>query len=208
MKNYWFCCYSEEFALHKKWFYSNSFWNFLVFKKYIQTVQKMKFSINYFFSKCDPSYRSYDLWQSLHWTSRCLYLTWKKKNIYRRRHTCSDWQCIRYMEQFRFNLWNSVFTKSTKANTAQKMKFSIKNFFSKCDQIRSFLNVMWDVISRLVCGSSCWCKSWEAQIELQVVYVKVSTEWQLQLQFQFSDSEWVRLSFQLSMREYCGINVR
>ena len=23
--------------------------------------------------------------------------------------------------------------------TAQKMKFSIKNFFSKCDQIRSFL---------------------------------------------------------------------
>ena len=24
-------------------------------------------------------------------------------------------------------------------NTAQKMKFSIKDFFSKCDQIRSFL---------------------------------------------------------------------
>ena len=26
------------------------------------------------------------------------------------------------------------------ADTAQKMKFSIKDFFSKCDQIRSFLN--------------------------------------------------------------------
>ena len=25
--------------------------------------------------------------------------------------------------------------------TAQKMKFSIKNFFSKCDQIRSFLQI-------------------------------------------------------------------
>ena len=24
------------------------------------------------------------------------------------------------------------------ANTAEKMKFSIKNFFNKCDQIRSF----------------------------------------------------------------------
>ena len=27
------------------------------------------------------------------------------------------------------------------ANTAQKMKFSIKDFFSKCDQIRSFLRI-------------------------------------------------------------------
>ena len=26
-------------------------------------------------------------------------------------------------------------------NTAQKMKFSIKNFFSKCDQVRSFLRI-------------------------------------------------------------------
>ena len=26
-------------------------------------------------------------------------------------------------------------------NTAQKMKFSIKNFFSKCDQIRSLLRI-------------------------------------------------------------------
>ena len=26
-------------------------------------------------------------------------------------------------------------------DTAQKMKFSIKDFFSKCDQIRSFLRI-------------------------------------------------------------------
>ena len=26
-------------------------------------------------------------------------------------------------------------------NTAQKIKFSIKNFFSKCDQIHSFLQI-------------------------------------------------------------------
>ena len=30
-------------------------------------------------------------------------------------------------------------TNSYVAHTAQKMKFSIKDFFSKCDQIRSFL---------------------------------------------------------------------
>ena len=28
-----------------------------------------------------------------------------------------------------------------KSYTAQKMKFSIKNFLSKCDQIRSFLRI-------------------------------------------------------------------
>ena len=29
----------------------------------------------------------------------------------------------------------------TRNNTAQKMKFSIKNFFSNCDQIRNFLRI-------------------------------------------------------------------
>ena len=30
--------------------------------------------------------------------------------------------------------------------TAQKMKFPIKDFFSKCDQIRSFLNIQHTII--------------------------------------------------------------
>ena len=29
----------------------------------------------------------------------------------------------------------SIFTKKTKTHTAQKIKFSIKDFFGKCDQI-------------------------------------------------------------------------
>ena len=37
---------------------------------------------------------------------------------------------------------NRDISKSLKKDTAQKMKFSIQNFFSKCDQIRSFL-CMW-----------------------------------------------------------------
>ena len=34
--------------------------------------------------------------------------------------------------------WGSDYEK---INTAQKMKFSIKDFFSKCDQIHSFLRI-------------------------------------------------------------------
>ena len=50
------------------------------------------------------------------------------------------------------HIWFHILLKSTNyirwivwtANTAQKMKFSIKDFFSKCDQIRSFLIPKWD----------------------------------------------------------------
>ena len=38
--------------------------------------------------------------------------------------------------------------------TAQKMKFSIKDFFSKCDQIRSFLNQICSI--RMLIMSCCW----------------------------------------------------
>ena len=33
-------------------------------------------------------------------------------------------------------------------NTAQKMKFSIKAFFSKCDQIRSFLRIWSNLLKK------------------------------------------------------------
>ena len=45
---------------------------------------------------------------------------------------------------------NKLFTSST---TAQKMKFSIKDFFSKCDQIRSFLRIR----SHLLCSEHQVC---------------------------------------------------
>ena len=37
-----------------------------------------------------------------------------------------------------FNITSIIFYIVFLANTAQKMKFSIKDFLSKCDQIRSF----------------------------------------------------------------------
>ena len=42
------------------------------------------------------------------------------------------------MEMHRFP---RVSCKSSKAHTAQKMKSSIKEFFSKCDQAHSFLQI-------------------------------------------------------------------
>ena len=47
-----------------------------------------------------------------------------------------------YFENLRLND-NSISSlfQNNKTGTAQKMKFSIKDFFSKCDQIRSFLRI-------------------------------------------------------------------
>ena len=39
------------------------------------------------------------------------------------------------------------FCSVTPVSTAQKMKFSIKDFFSKCDQIRSFLTFTEEVFN-------------------------------------------------------------
>ena len=47
-------------------------------------------------------------------------------------------------------LWSGTFT-------AQKMKFSIKDFFSKCDQIRSFLRVRLHLLKKSWMENSFFC---------------------------------------------------
>ena len=41
--------------------------------------------------------------------------------------------------------------------TAQKMKFSIKDFFSKCDQIRSFLCIWSHLLKKSVMKNLIFC---------------------------------------------------
>ena len=41
--------------------------------------------------------------------------------------------------------------------TAQKMKFSIKNFFSKCDQIRSFLRICSPLLKNSLMENFIFC---------------------------------------------------
>ena len=43
-------------------------------------------------------------------------------------------------------------------NTAQKMKFSIKDFFSKCDQIRSFLRICSHLLKKSLMENFIFCK--------------------------------------------------
>ena len=42
-------------------------------------------------------------------------------------------------------------------HTAQKMKFSIKNFFSKCDQIRSFLRIQSHLLNKSLIENFSFC---------------------------------------------------
>ena len=44
-----------------------------------------------------------------------------------------------------------------KINTAQKMKFSIKNFFCKCDQIRSFLKIWSHLLKKSLMNNFIFC---------------------------------------------------
>ena len=45
----------------------------------------------------------------------------------------------------------------TKTDTAQKMKFSIKDFFSKCDQIRSFLLIWSHLLKKSLIEDFIFC---------------------------------------------------
>ena len=45
----------------------------------------------------------------------------------------------------------------TIANTAQKMKFSIKDFCSKCDQIRSFLRIWSHLLMKSIVENFIFC---------------------------------------------------
>ena len=42
-------------------------------------------------------------------------------------------------------------------NTAQKMKFSIKNFFSECDQIRSVLRIWSHLLKKSLMENFIFC---------------------------------------------------
>ena len=48
--------------------------------------------------------------------------------------------------------------------TAQKMKFSIKDFFSKFDQIRSLLRIWSHLLKKSLMGNFIFCVSWELHL--------------------------------------------
>ena len=54
------------------------------------------------------------------------------------------------------------------AETAQKMKFSIKNFISKCDQIRKNLRIWSHLLKTFLMENFIFCAVWKSQENFQV----------------------------------------
>ena len=59
---------------------------------------------------------------------------------------------------------------------AQKMKFSITDFFSKCDQIRSFLQIWSQLLKESVMENFIFCavNSLAVLICLEMIYLTIS----------------------------------
>ena len=58
-------------------------------------------------------------------------------------------------------------------NTAQKIKFSIMNFFGKCDQIRSFLCIWSHLLKKLLMENFIFCAVKDGWFTLSPVYTSV-----------------------------------
>ena len=90
----------------------------------------MKFSITHFFSKCDQIHRFLRIWSHL-----------LKKSV---------------MENFIFCAVIGN-TGNSKVMTARKMRFSIKDFFSKCDQISRKLQICSHLLKKSLMENFIFC---------------------------------------------------
>ena len=55
------------------------------------------------------------------------------------------------------NAWAAVFNNAGSSYTAQEMKFSIKDFLRKCDQIRSFLRICSHLLKNSLMENFIFC---------------------------------------------------
>ena len=72
-------------------------------------------------------------------------------------------------KQIYLELTQTVKEEIEQTLTAQKMKFSIKNFFSKCDQIRSFLMIWSHLLKKSLMENFIFCVVSELEINIQEV---------------------------------------
>ena len=56
------------------------------------------------------------------------------------------------------------FTRQYKVGTAQKITFSIKDFFSKCDQICRFLQIWSHLLNKSLMENIIFCAVWKTEI--------------------------------------------
>ena len=62
----------------------------------------------------------------------------------------------------------TVQRQTMQSNTAQKMKFSIKDFFSKCDQIRRKLRIWSHLLKKFLMENFNFCAVWVLFYTLQI----------------------------------------
>ena len=55
------------------------------------------------------------------------------------------------------NLMSAIYSTAASVPTVQKMKFSIKEFFSKCDQIRRQLRIWSHLLKKSLMENSIFC---------------------------------------------------
>ena len=96
-------------------------------------------------------------------------------------------------------------------NTAQKMNFSIKDFFSKCDQIRSFLRICWEFVLKksltkiynLFVQSICDVTLFIGKENLLLCFISVTRHWIFMVHTEWVSQFWFQrcLSFQIHWRQ-------
>ena len=70
----------------------------------------------------------------------------------------TSFSVLRFFSKFELTyMMNFKFTEPTLTSIAQKMKFSIKDFFSKCDQIRSFLRIWTHLLKKSLIENFIFC---------------------------------------------------
>ena len=106
-------------------------------KDYYDTAQKMKFSVKDFLSKCDNIRSFLRIWSHLLKKSLMeMFIFFAILVLYNFFYYISNMSEKTYYQRNREVILNRA---KYYYDTAQKMKFCIKDFFSKCDKIRSFL---------------------------------------------------------------------
>ena len=115
----------------------------------------------------------------------------------------TSFSALRLFSKFELTyIMNFKFPEPTLTNTAQKMQFSIRDFFSKCDQIRSFLRIWTHLLKKSLMENFIFC------------VVHNSSQWEhpgflYLLQNVFKERNWHGKSFVdgEKSRKFCDIKV-
>ena len=122
--------------------------NITVSLKMTNTAQKMKFFIKDFLSKCDQIRRLLRIWSHL-----------LQKSLMENFIFCAVQLLEDHIESFeKVNVESKQIKRQSDVKTLHKnIKFSIKNFFSICDQIRSLLRIWSHLLKKSLMKNFIFC---------------------------------------------------